>query len=248
MMNKSLILGVVALCALPAAGQAQTVTLLNENFNELTPQLAVTQAGAFHTIAGTNVDIFGAGVPMNGPNFKNNLCAFYSGSGFSPPNCLDLNGTAKSGPNGNPQATLVSNQTFTLEPGNTYHLDFIAGGTLRTATGMPILPEPLTGILPGGVGASLQWSLGTFTSQHHLLDLGTFGPNTTVRVDVPTASPITFRSLTPGDVGVLLDNIRLTCTGPTCARVGETVPEPATLGLLALGLLGAGFAGRKRRN
>jgi hypothetical protein len=26
------------------------------------------------------------------------------------------------------------------------------------------------------------------------------------------------------------------------------VPEPVTLGLLVLGLLGAGFAGRKRRN
>jgi len=68
MMNKSIILGAVALCALPAAGQAQTVTLLNENFEELTPQLAATQVGAFHTIAGTNVDIFGPGFPIAAPD------------------------------------------------------------------------------------------------------------------------------------------------------------------------------------
>jgi hypothetical protein len=36
--------------------------------------------------------------------------------------------------------------------------------------------------------------------------------------------------------GMLIDNISL------------AVPEPATLGLMALGLLGAGFAGRRRRN
>jgi hypothetical protein len=44
-----------------------------------------------------------------------------------------------------------------------------------------------------------------------------------------------------GDVnrtaGMVIDNIRL---------VGAL--EPATLGLMALGLLGAGFAGRKRSN
>jgi hypothetical protein len=38
---------------------------------------------------------------------------------------------------------------------------------------------------------------------------------------------------------MVVDNISLT---------GVATPEPATLGLLALGLLGAGFAGRKRRN
>ena len=46
---------------------------------------------------------------------------------------------------------------------------------------------------------------------------------------------LTFKSLTPGATGAILDDVLV-------ARV----PEPATLGLMVLGLFGAGFSGRKR--
>jgi hypothetical protein len=39
-----------------------------------------------------------------------------------------------------------------------------------------------------------------------------------------------------------------TTSSPAFGPTLEAVPEPATLGLMVLGLLGAGFAGRKRRS
>ena len=136
-------------------------------------------------------------------------------------------------------------QTFTLEPGNSYHLTFDLSGSGRNANGMQDL-----GFCPTCVETSLTASFGNDSIS--LFRLASLASGLThfldPTVNVPTPASIVFRSDTPGDVGMLLDNIRLTCTGPTCTRVGETVPEPATVGLMVLGLLGAGFAGRRRRN
>jgi hypothetical protein len=55
-------------------------------------------------------------------------------------------------------------------------------------------------------------------------------------VTTPEMVQLIFKASGPaGNNGAVLDNVYL-------------APEPATLGLMALGLLGAGFAGRKRRS
>jgi len=112
---KHLLAALVALCALPASGQA--ATLLNENFNELTPMLSATSVGAFSAIDGTNVDIVG------GALFGSLCVAPASG------NCIDMDGTG-----GNPQGILRSNSAFTLQPGVNYYLSFDLLGSQRGIT------------------------------------------------------------------------------------------------------------------
>jgi PEP-CTERM motif len=102
----------LAFCVLPAAAQA--TTLLNENFDELTPQLSATSVGAFSAIDGTNVDIVGGGL------FGSLCVAPESG------NCVDMNGSG-----GNPQGILRSNSSFTLQPGVDYFLSFDLIGSQR---------------------------------------------------------------------------------------------------------------------
>ncbi|HSY06507.1 MAG TPA: PEP-CTERM sorting domain-containing protein [Steroidobacteraceae bacterium] len=103
----------MALAALPAASLAGT-TLLDENFDELTPMLTATSVGEFSAIGGTNVDIVG------GALFGSLCVAPESG------NCIDLNGT-----NGNPQGILRSNSAFSLVPGINYYLSFDLIGSQR---------------------------------------------------------------------------------------------------------------------
>ncbi len=92
-------------------------TLLNENFNELTAQLAVTSAGAFTTTGGTNVDIVG---PANGFGA---LCAAPASG-----NCIDLDGSG-----GNSQGILQS-ASITLNPGVNYFLSYDLIGSGRGNT------------------------------------------------------------------------------------------------------------------
>lgn len=105
----------LVLCVLPAAAHA--TTLLDENFNELTPQLTATSVGAFSAINGTNVDIVGGGL-------FGSLCVAPEAG-----NCVDMNGTG-----GNPQGVLRSNSSFTLQPGVDYFLSFDLIGSQRGVT------------------------------------------------------------------------------------------------------------------
>jgi hypothetical protein len=89
-------------------------TILSENFNQLADALAVTSAGTFSTINGTNVDIVG-------PSLFASLCA--------PPesgSCIDMAGT-----NGNSQGQLRSNMLF---PAGHYLLSFNLIGSQRGIT------------------------------------------------------------------------------------------------------------------
>jgi hypothetical protein len=198
---------ILALCAVPAAGHA--ATLLNENFNELTPMLTATSVGPFSAIDGTNVDIVGGGL------FGGLCVAPESG------NCIDMNGSG-----GNPQGILRSNSAFTLQPGVEYFLSFDLVGSQR------------------GVTASTTVSFGPYDQTFNLASNNvTSGivTNHLITVSAPTTAYLTFTSNIPGDVGTLLDNVMITSGTPA------GVPEPATPGLLVLGLAAAGFAARMRR-
>jgi hypothetical protein len=210
--RKQFISAALALALLPAAGfalpaphLAQT-TLLNENFDALTPQLAVTSAGAFSAVGGTNVDIVGGGL-------FGYLCVTPESG-----NCIDLDGSG-----GNSQGILRSNTAFTLQPGVDYYLDFDLIGSQRGNT------------------ASATVNFGPY-SQTFTLASGDDTDGITkelVTVTAPTTTYLTFSSNTPGNVGLVLDNVSLTSSE-------RSVPEPATLGLAALGFAGLGFARRKR--
>jgi hypothetical protein len=209
MTSKALVLGVVALCALPAAGQAQV--LLSENFDELTPGTVPNGASVGPDFTGTNVVIVG---PAN-----NHGSCRAPASGH----CLALNDMLGS---------LVS-VPVTLLPGHTYDLSFdLQGNSLR----------------PNTTSSMVTVTLGSFFDRPFTLTNGS--PTDSVSVIDPITVPtsmsrvsvvLAFNGTGSANItdGTVIDNILLAQT---------SVPEPATLGLLVLGLLGAGLAGRKRRN
>ncbi len=110
MKNLLFCFGLLTFCLQPVL---HATTVLSENFDELSQGLAVTSAGAFSTINGTNVDIVGVGFfgLCNGPE-----------SG----NCVDMNGSG-----GNPQGQMQSNMVFAA--GN-YLLSFDLIGDQRGST------------------------------------------------------------------------------------------------------------------
>jgi PEP-CTERM motif len=203
----SLMVVVSLLCLAPAVLEANT--LLSENFNELTPALAVTSAGAFDAIDGTNVDIVGG-------SLFGYLCVSPESG-----NCIDMDGSG-----GNPQGVLQSKSAFTLTPGVSYDLSFDLIGSQRgntASTTVTFGPYSQTFVLPSSDDTS-----GIVTNQ-------------LITVSAPTTTYLTFTSNTPGDVGDLLDNVLLTSSSTT------RVPEPSSLILLSLGLLGLGVVTRLRR-
>jgi hypothetical protein len=119
---------------LPASVRASVV--LSENFNELTPHLAVTSVGSFSAIDGTNVDIVG---DLNGSVYPALCVAPESG------NCIDLDGTG-----GHSQGILRTKSTI---PAGTYHLSFDLIGSQRdrtTSTTVTFGPYSQTFVLNAG--------------------------------------------------------------------------------------------------
>jgi hypothetical protein len=114
MLRLCMVGGAFALLTASIPAPIWATTLLSENFNELTPSLAVTSAGAFSTINGTNVDIVGGGL------FGYLCVAPESG------NCIAMDGSG-----GNPQGQLQSNMLFAA---GSYQLSFDLIGSQRGAT------------------------------------------------------------------------------------------------------------------
>jgi hypothetical protein len=214
MTNKSLILGVVALCALPVAGHAQV--LLSENFNGLAQVTSVSSGPVGTQFTGTNYRILGPGT------------APCSGAGITQPgnHCLVLTGLAAVS-----SSTLVS-KPVTLEAGTTYLLSFDAFGNAGTTINSNELKVTLGDDFNGSTGMTFMLSNSPVSGGREEFSIM---PTSTQSVSLMFSS----LSRNIGNNGPVLDNIVL------------EAPEPATLGLLALGLLGgagAGFARRKHRN
>ena len=110
----------ILLC-LPAfllmTGVMHADSVFSENFDEVTPALGVSTAGAFTAIDGTNVDVVG------GALFGSLCHAPESG------NCVDMGGSGGKNPSGNIELTTALN----LAPG-TYYLSFDLIGSQRDTT------------------------------------------------------------------------------------------------------------------
>ena len=91
-----------AVAIIPASAKADVI--FTDGFDQGTPNLSVTQAGNFHTINNTNVDLLG---PGPGDNNFSSLCTPDSPG----QQCVDLGGTDNNvAPND--KGDLVSDMTF----------------------------------------------------------------------------------------------------------------------------------------
>jgi hypothetical protein len=170
------------------------------------------------TSAGAFSAISGTNVDIVGGGLFGSLCVAPEAG-----NCIDLDGTG-----GNSQGVLRSNTAFTLMPGVNYFLSFDLIGSQRgNTTSATVTFGPFSQ---------------TFTLASSDVSSGIVS-NELVTVSAPTTTFLTFTSDTPGNVGTVLDNVVITSSGNPVTGV----PEPGTLGLLALGLAGVGLARRKRR-
>jgi hypothetical protein len=125
----------VVLCGIAAFMLAPN-TELKENFDSLRPELTLVDAGAFHALNGTNVDVVGGSV-------YGELCSLPESG-----NCIDLGGTG-----GNPQGILQSVNTIDLKPGIKYLLSFDLIGSQRgnaTSTTVTFGPYQNTFVLEPG--------------------------------------------------------------------------------------------------
>jgi len=200
-MAKQLVPWFLALCALPAASQADV--LLDENFNELTPENNAVDVGAFKAQFGlsSSVDIV-SGAECPAP-----------ASG----NCVQLNG---SGP---PMRFGVLQSKMSFSPGTYFvSFDLINPSDIATSATVTLGETRELFQLPAhdettGVVKNADFTVGSIGSPQLVISSGGF------------------------NIGAILDNVIVSTT-----PVGVGVPEPATLGLLALGIAGVGFATRRR--
>jgi hypothetical protein len=112
--RRCLRLSLPAFVLLSASTLMHADTILNENFDELTPGQALTSAGVFTAINGTNIDVVSNGGPFG------NLCR-----GPESGNCLDLAGSG-----GNSLGNIELTTALNLAPG-AYHLSFDLIGSQR---------------------------------------------------------------------------------------------------------------------
>jgi hypothetical protein len=210
MTNKSLILGIVALCALPAASEAQV--LLSEDFNGLTPTAPTFNTGTM-VLPGT--DFTATQFRIEGSPASTTCRSPASGS------CIALQ---------NALGELKSTNSVLFKAGDTYALSFDLVGNARTSA---------------ATASTVTVTLGSLFDHTYTLANGvptSFDVvNTILRPTSDISAQLIFHGAGPSRTdGMIIDNIDV-----------RNAPEPATLGLLALGLLGgagAGFVRRKRAN
>lgn len=152
------------------------------------------------------------------------ISCYSAGNGI----CLDLDGSTSDA------VTMVSKQTFNLFNGGSYSLSYVFSGNQRAGTASDSWSIGVADAATNMVFASINW-----------VDVAYDLPFQVWDQLLPIGSPVPIRlyiSHAGGDnVGVILDQVAFKCEG-TCSG---SVPEPAVLALLSIGLAGIGFA-RKR--
>jgi hypothetical protein len=159
------------------------------------------------TAVGSFSAVGGTNVDIVGGALFGNLCVSPESG-----NCVDLNGSG-----GLSQGMLRTTIPITLHPGTTYTLSFDLTGSQRgvtTSTTVTFGPYSQTFVLASN------------DDTHGIV-------NVSITVHSPTQAFLEFDSNTPGNVGALLDNVRIS-SGTT------VVPEPTTLLFMLTGFAGIG--------
>lgn len=227
-------LAFVGLAIALASSTASAQTLLNDNFNNLNggnSALNYTGFPNWNVTSGT-VDYLN--------NFSGLSCV------GSPSGCVDLDGSTASG------GTMRTQSTFGFTSGQTMRITFDLSGNQRGGTdlwhlkllfgGLPTGSYSTGGAFGAGSGGPFV-GLSSITLNQASTSTDPFGTyvfnffaqsSGTVQYEIGTSSA--------DNIGPILDNVLIERFDAT-----TVVPEPSTWAMLAFGLGGIGFAGRRRR-